>query len=273
MSGGAGHGSVPRPEICRAAGAALPRSRPAVARSLAGLLLGLRRVHAGVSAWRQGDGDQHGGQSRAAHATVSGESAQSEVVAQYGVRLQRGVGPGGRHGGTARQRGDGVQAGADADGEDARHRPSRALPDVPLQQVPRLVFRPASARERAVPTQCAEGGLLPRLRDATLRDGSRESDHRGAGAQRLRGSAAGAELLRPADAVERQLRRSPALCPGESAQAGAVRRTGHPHRGRRDKLRPGAEVRLPGVVGHPHRRGEAGRRARLRHQRIPLAPA
>ena len=85
--------------------------------------------------------------------------------------------------------------------------------------------------------------------------------------------AAGAELLRPADAVQRQLCRSPALRPGESPQAGAIRRTGHPHRRRRDKLRPGAEVRLPGIVGHPHRRGEAGGRARLRHQRIPVAPA
>ena len=153
MSGGAGHGSVSRPEICRATGAALPRSRPAVARSLAGLLLGLRRVHAGVSARRQGDGDQHGGQGRAAHATVSGESAQSEVVAQHGVRLQRGVGPSRRHGGTAGERGDGVQAGADADGEDARHRPSRTLPDLPLQQVPRVVLQdPSASRAEHVAT-------------------------------------------------------------------------------------------------------------------------
>ncbi len=41
--------------------------------------------------------------------------------------------------------GDGVPAGADADGKDGRHRPGRAVPHLPLHQVPRLVLRPAPA--------------------------------------------------------------------------------------------------------------------------------
>ena len=48
---------------------------------------------------------------------------------------------------------------------------------------------------------------------------------------------------------------------------------GHPHRGRRHKLRAGAEVGLPRATGHPHSRSQVGCRARLRHQRVPLAAA
>ena len=145
VPGGARHRPVPGAEVRRSAGAAVPRSRLALARPLAGLLLGLRRLHAGVPARRQGDGDQHRGQGRAAHTAVSRESVQPEVVAQHGVRLQRGARPGGRLGRAPGQRGDGVPAGAHPDGEDGRHRPRCALPNLPLQEIPRLVLRPAPA--------------------------------------------------------------------------------------------------------------------------------
>ena len=48
----------------------------AVARPIAGLLLGLRRLHAGLPARRQRDGDQHAGQGRAAEPAVSREPAE-----------------------------------------------------------------------------------------------------------------------------------------------------------------------------------------------------
>ena len=55
------HAAVPGPEVRRAAGRALPRRRRAVARRLARLLLGLRRLHAGLPAGRPHRRDQHAG--------------------------------------------------------------------------------------------------------------------------------------------------------------------------------------------------------------------
>ena len=57
----AGHAAVPGPEVRGPAGRALPRAGRAVGRRVAGLLLGLRDLHAGLPAGRAHRRDQHAG--------------------------------------------------------------------------------------------------------------------------------------------------------------------------------------------------------------------
>ena len=169
LPGRPGHRPVPRPEVCRPAGAALPRPRLALARPFARLLLGLRRLHAGLPARRQGHGDQHRGQGRAAQAAIPREPARSASggATRYSVTTRSWARSAARC--AARQRGHGLRAGADPHGKDLRHRSPRARSRLSTSEIPRLVLRPAPACEGAGAARRAEGGLLPRLRDPALR--------------------------------------------------------------------------------------------------------
>ena len=138
--------------------------------------------------------------------------------------------------------------------EDRRHPPRRGDADVRRAHVPGLGAPPPRARGEAARR------VLPRLRRELLRAAARRDDGRGARPQRARGRRAQAGLLRPAAAVQRDVRRRAAVRapPRRPAGAGGGRRR---RRDRRDVHELHADAQARGE-GHPRHGGRPAARAR-----------
>ena len=271
-----GHGPVPRAEVRRAAGAAVPRSRLAVARPLAGLLLGLRRS----ARWSARTACKVMEINTAAKAELRKRNLQKNPLDPKMVRnwlLGRNEVLG-QVGGLVAPLANlvlGFRPVRLADGKDARHRSPGAVPDVPLPQVPRLVLRRStSARRRRRPPGAPKVAYFHGCATNHYEHGGRQGDRRRARAQRLRG----------------------ACCPTRTAAACRCSRTatstapGAMRMANLKKLAPYVEQDIPIVVGgtscglelksdyrellgiHTPEAKAAGR-ARLRHQRVPVAAA
>ena len=253
----------PGPKYVGPAGRALPRARRPVAGRVARLLLELRHLHPGVPAGREDRRDQQPGPGRA-------EGGPRRAAARP---AHRAPDPG---------RAPGVPGRADRQLEHAhRGRCGRSLEktlgihrDAPLPEWAGRAFQPLGAPRGHAPAARPARATGRSSTSTAAASNYYEPDAAqravdGARAQRARGDRAPAGLLRPAAPEQRPVRRRARLraAPGRAARALRARRPRH--RGDLHELRADAEARGARDPGRRGRRPAGGRRAPLRHLRVP----
>ena len=201
------HPAVPRPEVRRAAGRALPGRGHAVARVLGRLLLGMRAVHDALSPGRS---DRRAQRPRPPRGQGAG---RRQVPRPRDRPADRGRAPG-----HARLRRWPTRR--------LRFGPARVLVERVLgihrkAALPKFAGRDFPALGEASPGagERQEDPLLPRLRHRVLRARRRREGRRRARAQRLPGGGPKAGLLRAPAAVQRPVRRRAQVRPEAGAHS------------------------------------------------------